>query len=204
MSKDHDRAPCSTWRSGIALNAAALAVIAAAAFAAPAAAQAGSARATELGVDAGATFGLGDQSSIDFALPGSRFRMGFFHPGSRFSIEPAAGFGYHKVEDSDGTFQYDLQLGVLYHFQPITVTRAGEGGNTSRVLSTYVRPFVGLTGYSAGDGGSDSEVSLGAGLGVKIPWRADLAWRLEGNLAYGFDNEAARIGLLAGLSYFPR
>lgn len=35
-------------------------------------------------------------------------------------------------------------------------------------------------------------------------WRRDLALRFEGNLGYGFDNKAARIGVLTGLSYFPR
>jgi hypothetical protein len=47
-------------------------------------------------------------------------------------------------------------------------------------------------------------VSAGAGLGIKVPWRTDLAWRLEANLGYGFDNKTGRLGLLAGLSYFPR
>ena len=168
-----------------------------------AAAQSATGTMTELGIDAGATFGLGAQSSIDIALPGSRFRLGIFQPGSRISIEPAAGFGYHKVEGTDGVFQYDLQLGALYHFSPITVSTAGSGGTMTRVISSYVRPFAGLTGFSGG-GNSDNEFSLGAGLGVKVPWRTDLAWRLEGNLAYGFDNKAGRLGLLAGLSYFPR
>jgi hypothetical protein len=171
--------------------------------AAPAAAQSSTGMVTELGIDAGATFGLGNQSSVDINLPGSRFRIGFFQPGSRISIEPAGGFGYHKVEGADGVFQYDLQLGALYHFSPITVSSGQPGSVTTRTMSTYVRPFIGLTGYTAGGGDSDNEFSLGAGLGVKIPWRTDLAWRLEGNLAYGFDNKAGRLGLLAGLSYFP-
>jgi len=169
--------------------------------AAPLVAQNAAGNATELGIDAGATFGLGSQSSIDFTLPGTRFRMGFFHPGSRISIEPAAGIGYHKVEGTDGVFNYDLQLGALYHFSPITIIREGSG--TTRITAPYVRPFVGLTGFSGG-GSSDNEFSAGAGLGIKVPWRTDLAWRLEANLAYGFDNKAGRLGLLAGLSYFPR
>ena len=31
-----------------------------------------------------------------------------------------------------------------------------------------------------------------------------LAWRLEANAGYGFDNEAFRIGAFAGLSFFTR
>ena len=172
--------------------------------AAPAAAQSGIGRAAELGIDAGATFGLGSESSIDINLPGSRFRIGFFTPGSRISIEPALGLGYNKTEGTEGILQYDLQLGALYHFRPITVSTTSDAGRTvARVTAPYVRPFVGLTGYSAGDD-NENEVSAGAGLGIKIPWRTDLAWRLEANLGYGFDNKAGRLGLLAGLSYFPR
>src|SRR5690348_1124158 len=98
--------------TSLAACAAAFAVaIGLALTAAPVCAQvATSGRSTELGIDAAATFGLGDQSSIDFSLPGSRFRLGFFQPGSRVSIEPAAGLGYHKVEGVDGVFQYDLEL----------------------------------------------------------------------------------------------
>ena len=186
----------------VARNAALVALAAAALAAAPAAAQSAVGNATELGIDAGATFGLGSHSSIDFTLPGSRFRMGFFHPGSRISIEPAAGFGYHKVEGTSGVFNYDLQLGALYHFSPITIIREGSGA--TRITAPYVRPFLGVTGFSGGSGSSDHEFSAGAGLGIKVPWRTDLAWRLEGNLAYGFSNKAGRLGLLAGLSYFPR
>ena len=170
------------------------------AIASPAAAQ----RATELGIDAGAFFGLGDQSSVDINLPASRFRVGFFQPGSRLSIEPAAGLGFNKTEGQDGVFTYDLELGVLYHFRPILVTTTDPGQVTTRVTTPYLRPFVGLTGFSAGDDASDSEVSIGAGLGTKNPWRNNLAFRVEANLGYGFDNEALRLGALVGLSFFPR
>jgi hypothetical protein len=170
---------------------------------APLAAQ-GVGRAAELGIDAAAVFGLGSQSSIDVNLPGSRFRIGFFSEGSRISIEPAVGLGYNKVEGVDGVFRYDLELGVLYHFAPITMSTATTRRITTRVTTPYLRPFIGVTGFSGGGGSSDSEVSAGAGLGIKIPWRADLAWRLEANLGYGFDNKAGRIGALVGLSYFPR
>jgi hypothetical protein len=166
-----------------------------------AAAPADAQRRLELGVDAGATFGLGDESSVDVNLPGSRFRVGFFQPDSRWSVEPAFGFAYSKREGTDGVLIYDLQLGALYHFQPITVSSGNDV--VARVRSLYARPFVGLNGFSGGDT-DDSELSIGAGLGVKVPWRNDLSWRFEANVGYGFDNEAARLGLLAGLSFFPR
>jgi hypothetical protein len=184
-------------------SAAAMALLSVVLDAAPLAAQ-GIGRAAELGIDAAAVFGLGSQSSIDVNLPGSRFRIGFFSEGSHISIEPAFGLGYNKVEGVDGVFRYDLELGLLYHFAPITMSTATARRITTRVTTPYLRPFVGVTGFSGGAGESDSEVSAGAGLGIKIPWRTDLAWRLEANLGYGFDNKAGRIGALAGLSYFPR
>jgi hypothetical protein len=179
---------------------AAVASAATLALATPAAAQ----RTTELGIDAGAYFGLGDQSSIDVSLPGSRFRVGFFQPGSRISIEPAAGLAFNKTEGVDGIISYDLELGMLYHLRPILVTTTEPGAITTRVTSPYVRPFVGFTGFSGGGDASDNEFSIGAGVGTKIPWRSNISFRLEANLGYGFDNEALRLGALAGLSFFPR
>jgi hypothetical protein len=160
-------------------------------------------RTVELGADAAAEFGLGDVSSVNVTLPGSRFRAGFFM-NPRWSIEPAAGFSYNKVENEDGNLRYDLQLGALYHFRPFAVVAAdGTGDVIVRVRSTYLRPFVQLVGFDSGNT-DDSEVSAGAGLGIKVPWRTRLWWRLEANAGYGFDNEAFRLGAVAGLSYFIR
>jgi len=171
---------------------------------APAGVAPGQGRTLELGVDAGATFALGDQSGFNITLPASRFRAGFFFPNNPlYSLEPAAGLSYSKVEEVDGILRYDLELGLLRHFRPFVVATEGGDDIIARVRSAYVRPFVGIAGFSGGDA-DDSEVSLGAGLGVKVPWRRFLAWRLEANLGYGLDNEAARIGVLAGLSFFTR
>ena len=154
--------------------------------------------ALEFGIDAGATFGFGDQSSVQLTLPASRFRVGFFLPNSRWSIEPATFLSWTKVEDADGVFVYDLELGALYHLAPPSDITA-----TPPLSVVYVRPFIGVQGVSSG-GNDDSEFFVGAGLGVKLPWRQNLAWRLEANTGYGFDNKAFRLGLLAGLSFFTR
>jgi len=152
----------------------------------------------EFGIDAGLQFGLGDVSTVQFTLPASRARVGFFlNNDSRWSIEPAAGLSYSKAEGGDGVFVYDLEVGALYHFRPPSAITANVPASVM-----YVRPFVGVTGFT-GDN-SDSEFSAGAGFGVKIPWRSGFAWRLEANTGYGFDNEAWRIGALAGLSFFMR
>jgi hypothetical protein len=173
------------------------------AFSAAAQAAPAASRRVELGLDGGAVFGLGDRSSVSITVPGSRFRIGFFSPASHFSIEPAAGFSYDKVKDTDGVFTYTLELGALYHFGPGLIPVTESGVTTARQTTPYLRPFLGLDGFSGGST-SDNEFSLGMGLGTKTMWRHDIALRFEGNVGYGFSNKATRLGLLAGISYFPR
>lgn len=152
----------------------------------------------ELGLDAGATVGLGSDSYLTIAAPASRARVGFFlNNDSRWSIEPAFGLLYADSEGSDGTLAYDLDLGALYHFRT-----PSDVYSRTRATVSYVRPFVNFNGQT-GDGG-DSRVTLGGGLGIKVPWRGNIAWRLEGNLGYDLDNDAARFGALVGLSLFTR
>lgn len=158
----------------------------------------------ELGVDAGLTFGLGDKSSVDFNFPAQRARVGvFLNNESRISIEPAIAFNYNKTKDVPAVSTYQLEVGGLYHFAP--PRRVAEVAAASRVAVTYVRPFIGFEGQSVGgSGGNDSEFYAGGGLGVKVPFRTNIAFRAEANLAYGFDNNAARLGALLGLSFFTR
>jgi hypothetical protein len=155
-------------------------------------------RSREFGLDAGAVFGLGDNSSFQFNLPTARARLGFFLPNNgRWSLEPAVGLAYFNTEESDGVLAYNLELGGLYH------VRAGSDLPGGHLASTaYVRPFVSWAG-TTGDNG-DSDFSIGAGLGMKIPWHTGVAVRLEGNAGYGFDNEAFRLGANVGLSVFTR
>jgi len=156
----------------------------------------------EFGLDAGALLGLGDRSSFQLTLPAARARIGFFMGSdSRWSIEPAAGLAYTKVEDVPYQFNYNLELGALYHFRaPADLTSA------TRARVAYLRPFAGLAGVVTGgdDGGSDNQFSVGAGYGIKIPLRTGLALRMEANAGYGFDNDAFRLGAFAGVSWFAR
>lgn len=156
----------------------------------------------EFGVDAGANFGLGDRSSVGITIPAARLRIGFFmNNDSRWSIEPAAGLAYSKTKDVPYIANYNLELGALYHF-----SAPSRLYDATRARVAYLRPFIGLVGVATGgdSGGSDSEFSMGAGYGVKIPWRQNMAFRLEGNAGYGFDNNAVRLGAYAGVSFFAR
>ncbi len=156
----------------------------------------------EFGVDAGAAFGLGDRSSVNLTIPAARVRIGFFmNNNSRWSIEPAAGLAYSKTKDVPYIANYNLEIGALYHF-----SAPSQLYDATRARVAYLRPFVGLIGVATGgdSGGSDSEMSIGAGYGVKIPWRQNMAFRLEGNAGYGLDNNALRLGAFAGVSFFAR
>jgi len=152
-------------------------------------------RPLELGIDAGVTVGLGDNSITQIDLPVSAFRIGF--PISpRTSLEPKLRI-HISTGEGDTFTSYRGELGLLYHLgssrYPGAYQRAG----------VYVRPFLGIVGYS--DGTSDSAGLLGAGLGFKMPLVSRLSSRFEANFAHQFGNgDANEIGLLAGLSFFTR
>ena len=157
-------------------------------------------RSIELGIDAGAVIGLGSTSSITINLPAARFRAGApWKSGSRWTVEPAVLLSYSAAEGSTGVLLYNLEVGALYHFSPPPdLAHLGEPGGTRAPTVAYARPFVNLTGVTRGN----SQFSIGGGLGLKVPWRPQLAWRFEGNVGYAFDDKAARLGALAGLSFF--
>jgi outer membrane protein with beta-barrel domain len=157
----------------------------------------------ELGVDAGVTIGLGDNSVTVINIPVQAFRIGFFLD-RHVSLEPKVAL--NTVTGSGDTFtSYLAELGLLYHFYR-------EGERRGRVIypgpgprsSFYVRPFVGIVG-SNGPGDDDSDAILGAGVGMKVPLINRLAARFEANFAHQFgDPDFNTLGLLAGLSFFTR
>ncbi|GJG86512.1 hypothetical protein tb265_16930 [Gemmatimonadetes bacterium T265] len=158
----------------------------------------------EFGADVGANFGLGKYSYTNFFIPGERFRVGFFGliDNPRIEVEPAVGFNYSKQKDAASLSRYNLELGVLYHFRAPTYVSGVTGATVA-----YVRPFVNYTGTHSGsvdDVASTSahQTTLGAGLGLKLPVRPNIALRGEANLGYDFTSKAARVGLLAGGSFF--
>lgn len=157
----------------------------------------------ELGFDGGLSFGTGGtDNSTEFAFPIRSIRAGFMVSPS-WSIEPSLGLS--RVSTTNDTFtDYQVGVGALYHFSP------------SRAQSQlYVRPFVNLVGFNDKTqvsptttvSTSDSMTELGAGLGVKIPWRDRLSWRLEGALSHlskKVSTGDTRVGLLFGMSYYTR
>ncbi|HEX2724035.1 MAG TPA: outer membrane beta-barrel protein [Gemmatimonadaceae bacterium] len=149
----------------------------------------------ELGVDAGITIGIGDNSITVINIPAQSLRVGF-PIGRRTSIEPKLGMTI--ISGNDDTFTtYQAEVGLLYHLG------SGRYPGAYHRAGLYVRPFLGIVGFSGDD--SDSDGYLGAGLGFKMPLVSRLSSRFEANFAHQFvEGDANQIGLLAGLSFFTR
>jgi hypothetical protein len=146
----------------------------------------------ELGMDAGASFGLGDNSGTTIAIPAQQLRIGFF-VSPAFSIEPTFGLVSHSGGGLGSVTSYAIGAGLLYHL------------STNRATNQlYLRPFVEVDGVSVGgtNGGSNSITIVGMGVGVKVPLRDRIASRFEANFAHADGSDA--IGLLAGLSFYTR
>ena len=178
-------------RHPIGWSLAALVVFAgtASAQASTAASQAPSA--LELGVDANMTIGLGDNSYTNFNLPSGAVRVGF-PMSNRVSIEPR---GRLSVTSGDGdTFTtYNLAVGALYHLNAAARMREG----------IYLRPALGVSGYSGDD--SDSNLFGSIGVGLKRPILAQLGSRFEAGFVRNFGNGGSNgLELSAGLSWFTK
>jgi hypothetical protein len=168
----------------------------------------------ELGIDAAIARESEDGRKVtSLVLPISRFRVGFFLTDA-VSLEPSVSFSYYHISRDidipgfDGTssgFNYDLDVGLLYHFR------------TDRTKAQpYVRPFLGLRGFSADNESPNSDfpdsgtqVSFGAGLGYKIPLANRVGTRLEVGYSHAGENEPVfsksnRIFLSIGLSFLTR
>jgi len=162
--------------------------------------QASAQRPIELGIDAGVSIGLGDNSVTVINIPAQAFRVGFFFDDN-MSLEPK--LALNTITGSGDTFtSYLFELGLLYHFY-----REGYGRRVypppGLRSAFYVRPFAGIVGTSDGDSNTDG--ILGAGIGMKVPLVSRLASRFEANFAHRFgDASQNQIGLLAGLSFFTR
>jgi len=157
-------------------------------FAAPAAAQ------VELGWDA--AFAVTSISDCDLCdnvttvtLPSGEFRAGFF-VSPTVQIEPGVSLA---LVSSGGTTVTVISLGadLLYHFS--------EDATKSQV---YLAVGPGLALVSGG--GTVSQFSLGAKLGVKLPASDQLSFRIAGGYERGFENDDVSgtnsFGVLFGVS----
>ncbi len=147
----------------------------------------------EIGMDAALAFDLTDPTALTFDLPVSQVRVGF-PAGGRFTIEPALGVNYLKVEDTDAVAFVNADIGALYHF----------GMDMHRGL--YVRPRIGFTLVHVGE--SQGQFAAGIGVGTKMGITDQLAARAEAFYRHGFENDdffgTDQIGVSIGASFFTR
>lgn len=176
-------------------------VVLCAAFLAVSSNQALAQRPIELGIDAGVSIGLGDNSVTVINIPAQAFRIGFFFDDN-MSLEPK--LAINTITGSGETVtSYLFELGLLYHFYREAPARRVYPPPGLR-SAFYVRPFTGIVGTSGGSS-SNTDAVLGAGIGMKVPLVSRLASRFEANFAHRFgDASQNQIGLLAGLSFFTR
>jgi len=171
--------------------------------------RAGAKRPIELGVDAALAYQSGDRvKATTLSIPITRFRAGFFLSDA-VSFEPSIALHYTHAtvenqvtgnENTSSATNYDFDFGLLFHF------------STDRTQSqTFVRPFVGLRGFSGdSDFGSSSasQGSFGLALGVKKPIVNRLAGRFELGFAHATDDNdlpsSNQVFLSFGLSFFTR
>lgn len=159
------------------------------------AAAAAAQRPIELGLDAGVTFDLDDPKATTLSIPVQGIRAGFFL-SDKLSIEPAVAFNWIKLSGEDAFSTLGLDAGVLYHFS----TDASRS-------QLYIRPVAGLTRFGGG-GESVSQVTVGGGVGVKLPMAERMKLRLEGNIRHGLENDdvpsGTAVGLTVGFSFLTR
>ena len=171
------------------------------------------ARPIEIGIDAALAYEDADNVSVtSLTVPVPRLRVGFF-VGDAVSLEPFFSLRYTRAEvDSpilgertQSFTEYDLGVGLLFHFA------------TDRTRSQpYLRPFVGIRGFSADDDDdvdeddtSGTQPVLGAAFGLKLPSTSRFGTRLEAGFARRFEDEptfeeSTQIFLSFGLSFFTR
>jgi hypothetical protein len=149
----------------------------------------------ELGIDAGLSIDFDSPTTTTIAIPAQQIRVGFLiRP--RISLEPNFALNVSSGGGSHFT-TYQAGVGLLYHF---SVPR-------SDLKTYYVRPFIGMAGYSS-SGTSGTQAVIGGGFGVKIPLVSRIASRFEVNYTHAFSSgdldSQNKVGLLAGLSFFTR
>lgn len=111
---------------------------------------------------------------------------------NRVSIEPRGSLSV--LSGGGDTFtSYNLAVGALYHLNAAGNQRSGM----------YVRPSLGVSGFSGDD--SDSNFYGGVGVGLKRPILAQLGTRFEAGYVRNFGNGGSNgLELSAGLSWFTR
>lgn len=132
---------------------------------------------------------LENVTSLNF--PAGYLRVGVFVT-PEVSLEPRMGFS-HASSGGESVSNTDLMVSGYYHFPGVPGSR-----------SAFVRLGTGASIVSASSF-SDTQMLLDAGVGLKLPTRDNLLFRLEGFLGRSFESDAApaatRLGASFGVSW---
>jgi hypothetical protein len=153
-----------------------------------------------LGVDLGIEFDMNDVAdetvnTTSISIPLAYLRVAFY-ASDQVWIEPRMTLIFLNIEGSSST-ALNFEGGFGVDFQT-DATRARP----------YIRPFGGLLYVDSGEGDAATQVSLGSGIGLKVPMVERLASRLEGGVSYSFESDdlASALGIYVtfGFSFFTR
>jgi hypothetical protein len=153
-----------------------------------------------LGIDLGIEFDINDVgdetvTTTGISIPLTYLRVAFY-ASDQVWIEPQMTLLFLSTEGSSST-ALNLVGGIGIDFLT-DATRPRP----------YIRPFGGLFYVDSGDGDSATQVSLGSGIGVKVPMVERLASRLEGGVSYSFENDDFASGfdihVTFGFSFFTK
>jgi hypothetical protein len=150
----------------------------------------------EIGVDgtiARRDYSRGNPSGVTtVSLPVNTLRVGMFVT-NQIELEPSLSFQRISVGDEDHS-QIDFSVAAPLYFTP------------DRTKSqVFVRPVVGLFHLSDP---SATQVSVGAGLGIKLPIDSRISARFEAEYRHGNESDDIvaynQFGLILGLSVYTR
>lgn len=137
----------------------------------------------------------GSFTQTDLQIPTSRLRAGFF-VSDIVSLEPQLLVLFRDIEDVGSASRVSLALTVPVHF---TRDRRRPQG--------FVNPGLGWTTFDS-EGNTTSQVGIGTGVGVKLPFHENLAVRIEAGLVHFFETDellgANQLSVLLGFSFLTR
>ena len=132
------------------------------------------------------------ENQTTFSFPAGHVRVGVFVT-PEVSLEPRLGFT-HTSSDGQSVSTTQLMVSGYYHFPRMGAARAA-----------FLRGGIGAS-ILGGSAVSDTQMLIEAGIGLKIPTRDRLLFRLEAFGGQAFESDisraATRLGASFGVSWF--
>ena len=145
-------------------------------------------RPIELGIDGGFQVAFNGDAVWSFSVPFQQLRVGIMG-SNRISYEPRVSFTH--VQNGTSATLFVGGLHVLYRF---------GSSSGARLYGTVGANFL----FADLGGNNNTDFTVGAGLGTRIPLIERLAVRLEGRYDRQFDAEVNSVSAIVGISFFTR